>query len=392
MRLIRFLRAHLDTLVALLLTAAYLAEVAFADDPVVRGTFIETVPVDETLAIAAVVVFLLSLALRTRLPLVPLGLAYAALVLSGTAAIDSNTTLLVGLVLAVYSVGAWAGGRVGQVGALGVGGLVGVAVLRSSLGVPTPRDIAAAVFLLGGAWLVGLAVRSLRAGRGDERVVGDVDWEAEAALPDTSRRDDTVRALRDVVERAMSVVILQARTAEASLSSEPARVRRSLAVIDAAGNEALTETQRLTGLLLSPDGAPSAELYPGLAELDYLCEQVTQAGLPVAIRVEGRPLPLTPDLDGIAYRVVHEALMSTLESAASAQSSVVVRYLPDELQVEVVDDGIAVSAEGDGEETAGLMAVRDEIARLGGTLDAGPGEDRGYWVLARLPYEPDEWE
>ena len=34
---------------------------------------------------------------------------------------------------------------------------------------------------------------------------------------------------------------------------------------------------------------------------------------------------------------------------------------------------------------------RKEVARLGGTLDAGPGEDGGYWVLARFPFEP-VWE
>ena len=101
-------------------------------------------------------------------------------------------------------------------------------------------------------------------------------------------------------------------------------------------------------------------------------------------------MPLTLDLDSTAYRVVHEALMSTLETATSAQSSVVVRYLADELQVEVVDDGIALDEDDADEETAGLVAVRDEVARLGGTLDAGPAEDRGYWVVARFPYEPDD--
>lgn len=391
-RLIRFLRAHLDSVVALLLSVAYLAEVSLSERPVSGEPIIAALPIDETNAIVAGAAFLLSLGLRSRLPLVPLGLAYVALVLSGAAALDSNMALLVGLVLAVYSVGAWAGGRAGQVGAVGVGGLLGLAVLRVSTGVAEPRDIAAAVVLLGGAWAVGLAVRSLRAGRGDERVVGEVDWEAEAAVSDWTGRDETVRELRDVVERAMSAVILQARTAQASLGRDPASARRSLSVIEAAGNDALVETQRLTGLLLSPDGMPLPELSPGLDDLDYLAEQVTQAGLPVAVRIEGRPVPMTPDLDGVAYRVVHEALMSTLETATSAQSNVVVRYLPDELQVEVVDDGIAATPEADEEETAGLLAVRDEVARLGGTLDAGPGEDRGYWVLARLPYEPDEWE
>jgi signal transduction histidine kinase len=237
--------------------------------------------------------------------------------------------------------------------------------------------------------LLGLAARSFRAERGDERVVGEIEWETGAAAPDSAGRDDTVRELRDVVERGMSAIILQARNARRALDDDPASAQRALSVVEAAGTEALEETQRLTGLLLSPDGTPLPEPQPGLADLDYLTEQVTAAGLPVDMRVEGQPLPLTPELDGVAYRVVHQALMTTLEHATSATSNVVIRYERDELQVEVVDDGLGIESDDPEEETAALMAVRQEVASLGGTLDAGPAEGRGYWVMARLPYEPD---
>lgn len=391
MRVVRFLRAHLDAAVSILLAVAYLVVITWGEQPTVGESFIDTLETDEMVAIAANVAFLLSLALRTRLPLVPLAIAYVALIVGGRAAIDANGVLLLGLLLAAYSVGAWAGGRTGQIGAVAVGGLVGVIVVRSSTGTPDPSDIAISVLILVGAWLIGLAQRSLRAGRGDPRVVGDVDWEADAAVPDSAGRDDAVREIREVVERAMSAVILQVRSAQASLDGEPQRTRDSLRVIEVASTEALEETQRLTGLLLSPDGTPLPEPLPGLDDLDYLAEQMIEAGLPVDMRVEGRPVPLTPDLDGVAYRVVHEALMSTLQSANAAHSSIVIRYEPDELQIEVVDDGIAVAGEASEEETAGLIAARKEVAKLGGTLDAGPGERQGYWVLARLPFEPD-WD
>ena len=372
-----------------MLAAAYLAEITLGERSAVGPSFVEPVETEEALAIAATTAFLLSLALRSRLPLVPLALAYVAFLSSGSAELDATLTLAAGVVLAAYSVGAWAGGRAGQVGAVGVGGLVGVAVVRASAGLPDERSIAIALTSLVGAWAVGLALRSVRAGRGDERVVGDVDWEAAAAAPDSAGRDDIVRDVREVVERSMSAVILQSRSAQASLEREPDRSRHALRIIEAAGNEALIETQRLTGSLLSPDGTPLPEPQPSLDDLDYLAEQISEAGLPVDMRVEGRVVQLTPELDGVAYRVVHEALLSTLEHATSAHSGVVIRYETDELQIEVVDDGIAVAGEDSVEETAGLVAVRSEVAKLGGTLDAGPGEKRGYWVLARLPYEPD---
>ena len=392
MGFVRLLRAHVDTVVAILLTAAYLAEVALAEGAVVGASYVEGLEVGETISLVAGAAFTLSLAARTQLPLLPLGMAFLALVLLGEGALDSLLTLALAVALTAYSVGAWAGGRSGQVGALGVGALAGLSVIRAAGGSPEARDLAVPVFVIIGAWSLGLAVRSLRTARGDERVVGGVEWEGGAAAPDVAVRDDTVRELRDIIERAMSAVILQARNAGAALDADdPAGARRSLAIIDAAGTEALEEAQRLTGELLSPAGAASLEPQPGLADLDYLTEQVIAAGLPVDMRVEGRPVPLTPDLDAVAYRVVQEALMTTLEHAQGATASVIVRYEHDELQLEIEDDGVALSDDDADAQTAGLVAVRDEVAGLGGTLDAGPGEDRGYWVLARMPYEP-AWE
>ncbi len=390
MGVIGFLRAHVDALVAMVLAAAFLAEVYLAQSPITGQSFVASLDIDEAVAIGVGTGFLLSLAARTTLPLLSLALAFGAFALLGQGEFDAIATLMLGAALATYSVGAWTGGRTAQIGAVGVGALVGLVVIRATSGPVEPRDLAGPIFVLFGSWLLGLAVRSIRASRDDERVTGGLDWEAAASIaaPDSAGRDETVRELRDVIERAMSAVILQARNARRALDTDPGAAHKALTVVEAAGTEALEETQRLTGLLLSPDGAPLPEPQPGLADVDFLAEQLINAGLPVDTRVEGRPLPLTPDLDAVAYRVIHESLMATLDGARDASSSVVVRYEPDELQIEVVDDGIA--AEGDsGGETAGLVAVRDEVAALGGTLDAGPGEERGYWVLARLPYEPD---
>ena len=372
---------------ALALAAAYLVELYRGAGSAVGAPLVADLEVSETVALAAMLIFLLSTALRRHFPLLPLSLGIVALSLTGRAGTEPLYSPLAGLLLTSYSVGAWGGGRVGQVGALGIGLLLGLVTLRSFEGtfdtqVHVPPALALVI-----AWLLGLAVRSIRAGRGDERIVGELDWEAGVAAPDSAGRDELVRELRDVIERAMSAVVLHTREARRELDDDPRAAHRALVMVETAGTDALEETQRITGLLLSPDGTPLPEPEPGLADLDFLAEQVTAAGVPVATRVEGRPLPLTPDLDAVAYRVVHEALMATLNGTTDARSDVVVRYGPDELQIEVVDDGI--SSDDDATETTGLLAARDAVVRLGGTLDAGPGDERGYWVVARLPYEPD---
>jgi len=339
--------------------------------------------------VAAGAAFLLSLALRSRMPVVPLALAIVAATLIGRGQVDAVTTLLLGLVLAAYSVGAWSGGRAAVIGALGVGALTGLLVLRGGSQPVEAREIAGPVLVLWGPWLIGLAVRRLRVARRDDRVGRPREWawSGDGMAPDSAGRDDTVRELREVIERAMSTVILRAREARRTLDRDPRAAHEALVVVEAAGTEALEETQRLTGLLLAPDGTPLPEAGPGLGDLDYLIEEVIKAGLQVDLQVSGRPVPLTSDLDAVAYRVVHESLMATLGGATDASARVLVRFEPDALEIEVSDDGIAT---GDAsQQTVGLEAVRKEVASLGGTLEAGPRDDRGYWVTAELPYEPD---
>lgn len=383
---LRFVRAHLDALIALALTAAYLVEV-WGAGAVTGQSFLSDLELDETLAIAAGAAFTLSLALRSRMPAVPLALAFVALALLGRGSIDDLTTVLVGLVIMAYSVGAWSGGIAALVGTLGLGALAGLAVMRVGSAPIEARDAAAPVLVLFAPWLVGVAARALRGRRGDPRVAASPGIRKWARASTGAGADDRVRELRELIERDLSIVILEARNARRSMRDDPRATERSLNDIEAAGTEALEEAQRLTSLLLSPDGAQAEPLGPGLADLEYLAEEVTRAGLPVDTSITGRPLPLTADLDAVAYRVVHEALMATLAGTRDATADVFVRYEPDLLEIEVLDDGEAVGKGS--QDTAELEAVRKEVASLGGTLDAGPRDGRGYRVLAQLPYEPD---
>ncbi len=187
MGVLRFLRAHIDTLVAIVLAMAFLAEVYLAAGAVAGEPLMAGVEPDESVVLATWLAFLLSLAMRTRLPLVPLGLGLGGLALAGRADAELYVSLMAGLLLAAYSVGAWGGGRVGQIGALAVGVMASLVVVRSFDGTIDPDAHAVPALSLVVAWLLGLAVRSIRAARGDERVAAELDWEAGVAAPDFGR-------------------------------------------------------------------------------------------------------------------------------------------------------------------------------------------------------------
>jgi signal transduction histidine kinase len=110
---------------------------------------------------------------------------------------------------------------------------------------------------------------------------------------------------------------------------------------------------------------------------------MTMTGLPVEVVREGEPAELPPGVDLSAYRIVQEALTNVLKHAGPARARVILRYLPGELEVEVLDDGDA-SGPGGGS-GHGLDGIRERVDVYGGQLHAAARPDGGFVVRARLP-------
>ncbi len=142
--------------------------------------------------------------------------------------------------------------------------------------------------------------------------------------------------------------------------------------------------RRLVGMLRA-DGVEQPDLtaQPGLAQLDALVAQVSGAGLPVELTIEGEPRELAPGIDLSSYRIVQEALTNALKHAGAAMARVVVSYGDDEIELEVVDTG---AGDGDGDGGGhGLAGMRERVSLYGGEIEAGHQEDGGFVVRARLP-------
>ncbi|MBA3348681.1 MAG: hypothetical protein H0T13_08990 [Actinobacteria bacterium] len=119
------------------------------------------------------------------------------------------------------------------------------------------------------------------------------------------------------------------------------------------------------------------------AQLDRLVAQVREAGLPVEVTIAGDPAELPAGVDVSAYRIVQEALTNALRHAGPARAHVLVRYGPDELELEITDDGPGAANGGGGGH--GLVGIRERVAVYGGELRAGTRADGGYTLRARLP-------
>jgi signal transduction histidine kinase len=104
-------------------------------------------------------------------------------------------------------------------------------------------------------------------------------------------------------------------------------------------------------------------------------------------------VPLAPGIDLSAYRIVQEALTNALKHAGPASARVTVRYRRSNLELEIVDDGVGASANGDpnkmgaGGAGHGLIGMRERVHLFGGNLATGARGDGGFAVRARLPLE-----
>ncbi len=210
-----------------------------------------------------------------------------------------------------------------------------------------------------------------------ERLRRDRAAETEQAAAEERAR--IAGELHDVVAHAMSAMVVQAGGARRLAAKDPARARAAFAAVEDTGREALTEIRRLLGVLRHQDDDLALAPQPSLRHLEALVARVRAAGLPVRLDVGGEARPLPPGVDLTAYRLVQEALDGAITQGAAGTAEVVVRYRPDGIDVEVLDDGAA-----DGGERA-LAGVRERVSLYGGQLHAGRRRSGGHAVRARLP-------
>jgi signal transduction histidine kinase len=289
---------------------------------------------------------------------------------------------------AIYSLAATSTQRVSPTLVGGLVGLVLLAALVAPNGVSLPAVIAGPAIVLVG-WLAGENVRTQRAHERDaaERALErEREREARARQAATQERVLIARELHDVVAHSMSLIAVWAGAARLVSDTDPDETRDALAIIETTSREALREMRRLVGVLREPgESAGHLEPAPGLRDVAELVSRVEQTGTHVDLHIEGDQRPQAPGVDVSAFRIVQEAITNVVRHAGPTSAHVWLRYRPDELEIEVTDDGGTI-AHLDSPPRAGhgLIGMRERVALYGGELTAGPFGN-GFRVYARLP-------
>jgi signal transduction histidine kinase len=240
------------------------------------------------------------------------------------------------------------------------------------------------------AWVAGFALRerSEQAEAAEVRAtVAERERDAAARIAVAEERARIARELHDIVAHAVSVMVLQVGAVRHKLPDSLAEDRDALTGVERAGRTALAEMRRL--LAAMRDDGDEAELVPqpGLDGLESLREEIGRAGLPVELHVDGEPFALPRGIDLSAYRIVQEGLTNALRHARATKADVTVRYRPDEVQLEVRDNGVGSStSDGLGH---GLVGIRERVKIYGGEMAAETEHGGGFVLSTRLPLSAD---
>lgn len=211
--------------------------------------------------------------------------------------------------------------------------------------------------------------------------------QAQAQIAAAAERARIAREIHDIVAHSLSVVVVLSDGAAATVETEPARARSAMLTVAGTSRSALAEMRRMLGVLREDEPGSHAP-QPGIGQVGQLVEESQEAGLPVDLRVEGEPVPLSAGLDLTVYRVVQEALTNVRKHAGPAVGKVEVslHWRNTDLDVRVTDDGQGFRGDRDGETAGhGLVGMQERVAAYGGTLRAGMRPSGGFEVRAVLP-------
>ena len=362
-------------------------------------TTIPALPRDSTrLHAAEIVVLIFSVAplvVRRTWPVPVFGWILVSAVATGlwtSSAVDG-----VALLIALYTVASMRSRR----DALVCAGLLEVVAVTALLLYSNSRWWFDAIFVSGmiaAALGLGLYVAARRAYLAElhdraERLERERDQ--QAALAAAAERARIAREMHDIVAHHLTVMTTLAEAAVAASASSPEKANDVMRSVAATGRRALADTRRLLGVLRERGGQDTAgaeqpvlQPVPDLGQLDVLIEQVRSAGLDTTLELRGQAPELPAGVQLAVYRLVQEALTNTLKHGGTgARASVRLSFAPDELRVDVDDDGAGSAAPAAAGVGGGLPGMRERIRAYGGDVQAGPRQPAGWAVSARLPLD-----
>ena len=252
-------------------------------------------------------------------------------------------------------------------------------------------DVTFNLLLALATWFIGDSIRTRRefrraiAEQVAERQRREID-QAHRAI--SEERLEIARELHDILAHSLSVIAVQSGVGRHVMDQQPEQARRALATVEETSRQSLDELRRVITVLRRTNTSldtPAHTPTPDLSDLTELLDRVRATGMKVTWRLDG-PAPHLPlGLELSIYRIVQEALTNVVKHADGADTLVHLAFSDHDVTVTVVNEpGAHPKVTSSGENSHGIIGMRERAIAFGGTLDAHARPDGGFTVTAVL--------
>jgi signal transduction histidine kinase len=183
--------------------------------------------------------------------------------------------------------------------------------------------------------------------------------------------------IHDTLAQGFTSILMLLQAAQADLDGSHPRAGRQLEIAAQTARENLAEARALVA-----DLAP-AQLEGGT--LPDALRRLSQApGTDASFELSGTPRQLPMATEVVLLRVCQEALANVRKHAGADKATVELRYDPEAVLLEVIDDGAGFDPDS---VTGGygLRGIRTRVAEAGGTVTVHSSPGAGTQVIAAVP-------
>jgi signal transduction histidine kinase len=197
------------------------------------------------------------------------------------------------------------------------------------------------------------------------------------------------REIHDTLAQGLTGIITQLQAAERAAPAalaDTAGWQHHFTAATALARESLSEARRSVHAL-RPQPLEAARL--GAAVADVADRWAARHGVAVQVSTTGTERPLPAAAEDALLRTAQEALANVAKHAGATRVGVTLSYLDRELALDVRDDGRGFDPAADRGRSPGggfgLLAMRQRIEALSGTLQVESERGTGTAVSARVP-------
>ncbi|WP_425308018.1 histidine kinase [Ammonicoccus fulvus] len=311
---------------------------------------------------------------RVRGWVVGLWLVLAASIVGGM--VDGGMVALLLLLIGLAVIVVEQGIRWGLIAGLAV--VLALAVIvwifRDSVGSVVSQSIGNIILVALGL-VGGLMLLQLRRDReANQRLLAElrasVDIEKELMLAD--ERSRSARDLHDGLGHWLTLIAMNLEYAQRVRDSDPTSAWTEVAGAREEARDALAYMRRWVRAL-NPPREPNLS---GSAALEAIADSFRGTGLNVSVSQTGQEQPMGRETSLFAYRLVQEGLTNVLRHSSADRVDITLRWLEEDVELELADNGGGGTANGGGSGGFGLRSLEERARELGGTFhvrDTGEG-------------------